>query len=96
MSFPADLLKAAHGASIFNQQTIAASSVCACFDCLESFPPAWINDWIDEGSERPKTARCPHCANDAVLCDASGFPVTDASFMAAMNRHWCNSEDDDA
>ena len=96
MIFSPELLEAAHRASIFNQRNVQASTVCACFDCLESFPPSWINDWIDEGLEKQKTARCPHCANDAVLCDATGYPVTDPTFLAAMNRHWCNSEDEDA
>jgi hypothetical protein len=62
---------------------IESSAVCGCFSCLSVFGPSEIVEWLAErGSE---TAFCPKCGIDAVIGSASGFDVTDAEFLLALN-----------
>jgi len=53
---------------------------------LETYPPSAVIEWIEDSDGR--TAICPRCGIDSVLGDASGFPVTDAAFLSAMNERW--------
>lgn len=83
-----DYLEQAHGASSFHRHKIRASAMCGCFYCKTKFPPKKITEWID--SERHPvglTALCPICGIDAVIGDASGFPLTD-QFLTDMHERW--------
>ncbi len=81
-----DPLKAAHRRCIRHRIELERSAVCACFYCLERFPPGEVAKWIDGG----ETALCPRCGVDAVLGDASGLSLVDA-FLAAMHARWFGS-----
>ena len=37
--------------------------------------------------DEPPTALCPYCHIDAVIGDASGFPITE-EFLTEMMRRW--------
>jgi hypothetical protein len=87
-TFKKALLKKAHEHCIFNKEEIIKSNYCGCFDCLKIFLASEVVEWIPDGSI--ETAWCPYCVNDTVIGDASGYPVTDLSFLQAMNNHWCN------
>ncbi len=78
-------LVAAHKHSARHDEEIARSTFCGCFYCLAVFPPADIEDWVDD---EPRTALCPRCGIDSVIGDASGFPVKGADFLGAMNVYW--------
>ena len=54
------------------------------FSCCEIFPPSEITDYLPD---EPPTALCPYCHIDAVIGDASGFPITD-EFLTEMKRRW--------
>lgn len=54
------------------------------FSCCEIFPPSEITDYLPD---EPPTALCPYCHIDAVICDASGFPITE-EFLTEMMRRW--------
>jgi hypothetical protein len=62
---------------------VLASQTCACFHCQTFFAPERIIEWTDAG----ETALCPHCAIDAVLGSASGYPLT-LGLLKRMHRHW--------
>lgn len=79
---PGDIERA-HKRSIYHRDEIYQSGPCGCFSCLETFEPRVIEEWTDRGD----TALCPFCGIDAVLGDASGYPVTE-EFLAAMNARW--------
>ena len=85
MTYSAEVLCAAHRHSSAHRQTIEVSSICGCFYCLETFGPAEIERWLNEGSG---TAICPHCQIDSVLGSGSGLPIEDPEFLRAMNNHW--------
>ena len=74
---------AAHGCSKDHRAQIDASSLCGCFCCLSTFPPAKIETWIYDETR----ALCPFCEIDAVIGDASGFPVN-KEFLSEMCREW--------
>lgn len=85
MTYSTDVLRAAHRHSSGHRTAIEDSDICGCFYCLETFKPAEIERWLNEGAG---TAICPHCQIDSVLGSASGLPVDDSGFLRAMNSHW--------
>jgi hypothetical protein len=74
---------AAYNHASRHRAELAASASCGCFYCFRLFTFGSIARWKDDG----QTALCPKCGIDAVLGDASGFPVTD-KFLRTMHRHW--------
>jgi Zn finger protein HypA/HybF involved in hydrogenase expression len=82
-------LEAAHKHSIFNKAEVLASTSSGCFYCLHMFSPVDIKDWIEENNKE-ETALCPYCGIDAVLGCASGYPVSDITFLETMNKRWFN------
>mgnify|MGYP000172628636 CR=1 FL=1 len=74
----------AHKSSIYNREEIKDSHICGCFSCLSIYPPSDITDWCDQEDE---TAICPKCGIDAVLGDASGYPIT-LAFLTEMKERW--------
>ena len=77
-------MKKAHQFSSGHRKQVLASGVCGCFYCGKTFAPTAIEEWIDDD----QTALCPKCGVDSVIGDASGEPVTDASFLGQMFRYW--------
>lgn len=78
-------LKAAHKASFKNKESILQSQQCGCFSCKRMMSPAEVVFRAEmDGKE---TAWCPHCGIDAVLGDASGYPITE-DFLKKMNKEW--------
>ncbi|HEY9102196.1 hypothetical protein [Chitinimonas sp.] len=90
----ADLL-AAHKHSIRHRAEILVSQRCGCFHCLGVYAPGEISRWTDWPETTPParleregdTALCPRCGIDAVIGDASGFPI-EAPFLSAMQTRW--------
>lgn len=76
---------AAHDCCISNGLALQKSKTCACFYCEQIFTPDQIEEWIDD--PRGWTALCPHCGIDAVIGDASGYPLT-KEFLNRMHEHW--------
>lgn len=79
-----DALKTAHARSANHRAEIEASRHCGCFYCCAVFLSAEVVDWCDDG----KTALCPRCGIDAVIGDASKFPVTSPEFLKRMREYW--------
>jgi hypothetical protein len=65
-----------------HRDEVLSSSSCACFNCLEVFPPGQIQCWTDG----EKTAFCPRCGIDSVLGD-SAVPFTRA-LLEEMRARW--------
>lgn len=82
---PKDIIEA-HEHSINHRQEIEASKLCGCFDCLYTFSPSEITEWITSGPG-DEFAMCPRCGIDSVIGDASGYPITD-KFLREMNKYW--------
>ncbi len=84
MTFTDQALSAAHSHCTSNQAEIEASQVAGCFYCLSTYPASQVTEFLDgEG-----TALCPECPVDSVIGDASGWPVGDPAFLAAMHDYW--------
>lgn len=77
--------KRAQAHSMRNREEVGRSASCGCFFCMATFPAADVAAWGGEGAA---TAACPKCGMDAVVGDASGLPVTDRAWLAAMNSKW--------
>jgi hypothetical protein len=76
-------LEEAHKHCFKNRAELAKSLLCGCFYCEKTFPPAKIDEWVDEG----QTAMCPFCGIDSVLGSASGLELGKA-FLHCMNERW--------
>jgi hypothetical protein len=74
----------AHIHSAAHRTELQQSTLAGCFFCCKVFDPKQIEHWVDDG----ECALCPTCGTDAVIGDASGFPVTDKRFLREMNRFW--------
>ena len=99
MRLEVSTLKAAHKHCSAHRDELQASDICGCFSCVSTYPPTWIQDWIEEtGGELAKrgvpwTALCPECGIDAVIGSRSGYPVNDLAFLKAMNEEWFSEDD---
>ena len=83
-------LEAAHKHSIYNRDEILRSGLCGCFYCGHVFTPDELDeemDWTDMYAEQA-TALCPKCMIDAVIGDASGYPVADGAFQNSMFEYF--------
>jgi hypothetical protein len=71
-----------HRKSRRNRPTLAKSTICGCFYCLNEYPFDRISEWIENG----ETAICPCCGVDAVI----GFdaPVADRELLHKMHERW--------
>lgn len=70
-----------HAFSSLHQKQLEHAGKAGCFYCLEIYPVAEIEEWIDG----EQTALCPKCGIDAVL------PVTEEvtpEFLKAMQQEW--------
>jgi hypothetical protein len=65
--------------SVRHRAAILASDLCGCYYCQQTFPPAAIEEWVDDG----KTALCPKCGIDAVI---GGAPTAEG--LARLYRQW--------
>jgi hypothetical protein len=82
-------LDKAHRKSFGNLQQIRESKMCGCFFCTKIFPVSEFPDgWLPETNKNEATVQCPYCCIDAILGDASGFPVTDPAFIQALEQTW--------
>ena len=79
-----DELKAAHKHCTANRAEIERSEFCGCFYCQSVFRADEVADW----TPMSPTAICPKCPVDSVIGDASGLPVRDPAFLAAMYQYW--------
>jgi len=79
----------AHRHCAIHGDEVNSSTICGCFYCLETFPPAAIVDWLNDRIQGTpgRTALCPKCAIDSVIGSGSGFPIT-REFLAAMHERW--------
>jgi hypothetical protein len=80
-----DVLVQAHKRCLHHRGEIARSKLCGCFHCLRIFEAGDLGaqSWVDDDD----TATCPFCSIDAVIGDASGFPVN-AAFLNRMHQRW--------
>ncbi len=83
--FSIQYLKAAHEASFKNKESILRSEICGCFSCLKTFAPGEVT--FRKETDGQETAWCPYCDMDAVLGNASGYPITQ-DFLKAMQDEW--------
>ena len=99
MSFTSNMLDQAFFHILRNEEEVARSQSCCCYQCQSIFPAHSVSEWVDE-PEAPhahepsnwvlrgaRSACCPNCGFDNVVASASGFPVTDENFVAAMHKH---------
>lgn len=69
---------------IHNKTLLSASKWAGCYYCLAAYPAANIQEFVDIEDD---TALCPKCGIDAVVGDATGYPVTDKEFLRAMHHY---------
>lgn len=73
----------AHTHSPHHRDEILNSKLCGRFDCLETFKPTEVTEWLVDGT----CALCPRCGIDSVIGDKSGYPITKES-LAKVNKYW--------
>lgn len=80
----AEYYEKVHDCSFKNIEQIKKSKTCGCFSCCEIFPASEVTSFLPDSVP---TAECPYCHIDAVIGDASGFPIT-PQLLRAMRRKW--------
>ncbi len=85
----------AHEHIAHNKSEILNSTACACFYCGFTFNPQKDLDclfWTDTNDKegRDPTGCCPKCQLDFLMGSASGFPVTDKTFLLDCSWYWFN------
>lgn len=80
----AEYYQKAHDCSFKNKPQIEKSAMCGCFSCCKIFPSSEVTNYLPDSVP---TAECPYCHIDAVIGDASGFPIT-LQLLRAMKRRW--------
>lgn len=75
----------AHDLSLRNEGMVRDAELCGCFHCLATFDPSEVTEWLDDDGGR--TALCPRCGIDSVICSGHGYPLT-GEFLAGMRRAW--------
>ena len=75
----------AHKYSSNHKTSILKDKRCGCFYCLKIFSPTKISEWIED--EQDETAICPFCGIDSVICESSGYPITE-EFLMKMKEYW--------
>ena len=78
---------AAHRHSYRNMEEIRKSTMVGCFYCLRIYPAAEVTTTTDKGA----TALCAYCPMDAVIGDASGYPITH-DFLCDMGNYWFDDQ----
>ncbi|MCC6936737.1 MAG: hypothetical protein IT226_00810 [Flavobacteriales bacterium] len=66
-----------------HRMELIASRRCGCFQCGAIFRPTEITEWMEDSTDH--TASCPDCDTDAVIGDASGYPIT-TEFLLEMQQ----------
>ncbi len=79
-------LDTAHKKAFQNEPLVKIAKDCACFGCLEHFPPSAITNWVDDKLHR--TAICPKCQIDTVLTEEVLDRVPD-DLLKAMQDEYC-------
>lgn len=78
-------MEKAHKFSINHRATIIKDKKCGCFYCIKTFPPKEITEWLEDKTDG--TAICPYCGIDSIICESSGFPITE-EFLLEMKKYW--------
>ena len=84
MEFTEEFLENAHKHCFNNKEEINKSDTCGCFYCREMFAPSEIKEWLKDNE---LTAQCPYCKIDAIIGNASGYPIN-KNFLDAMYKKW--------
>jgi len=80
-------LRALHLHSSNHKKEILASKVCGCFSCRKIFKPKNVIIWLKDGEG---TALCPFCGVDAVIGDASGYPINNDVLEKMYKKYFFN------
>ena len=75
-------LTAAHKHCAGNKEEISKSTMIGCFYCMSLFSGEAI---ILSGSN---TELCPECGIDALIGDASGYPITREFLQEMHNKYF--------
>lgn len=76
--------------SYYNYDEVMNSQYAGCYHCKKYFSVTFINEeqhciaTTPHGTQEP-TVFCPLCGIDAVIGDASGYPVSTTEFLKYMN-----------
>lgn len=72
-----------HKFSSNHRDSVLTSTIAGCFYCENVFKSCVINEWTDD----EKTALCPICGIDSVICDKD-VPNISLNMLKGMNRIW--------
>ena len=75
-----------HSHTIRNIEEIRQSQKCGCMACCAIYDANEIEEFIKE-EDNKMTALCMKCGTDAVVGDASGLEINEAT-LKALNKRW--------
>lgn len=74
-----------HKHAIYNREKVEKTDLCGCFYCKRTFSPQEIKEWTDD----EKTAICPYCNVDAVICNDSHYAFTQEDLEILHQYYFC-------
>lgn len=80
-----EFLKKSFEGCVNNKTEIQNGEICGCYNCLQTFKPQEIGEWISEPNGKENSAACPNCSFDSVL--SSKYPVSDSEFLIEMRKY---------
>ena len=99
-----DTLTAAHKHTAFNEAELRRSEQCVCMFCGHVVKPTDLDrpdvgpdaneqywpdgNWVADAEPGGRSATCPKCRIDALIGDASGYPVHDRTFQIDFGTRW--------
>ena len=86
---PKDIYDASLHTMNHKEETLR-SQACGCYCCISIFKPQDIWEWITDAGDN-EFAMCPKCKIDAVIGDASGYPIN-KEFLLEMNKYWFDED----
>ena len=70
-------------AAFMNREDVFNSTKVGCYHCLQIFNPKDVKQYTDGG----KTALCPFCEVDSLVCTACGYDVT-PNILKEIKNYW--------
>jgi hypothetical protein len=103
-TYPEEILVAAHKHTVHNEAELRRSERCACLYCGSTVIAAELDqpglpadadeqywpdgNWVADADPGNRSAACPTCRIDALIGDASGYPIAEPTFQIEFGKRW--------
>ena len=103
-TYSEETLVAAHKHTAHNEEELRRSERCVCMYCGNIVTPVQLDrpdvapdadeqywpdgNWVAGADPGGRSAACPKCRIDALIGDASGYPIHHRTFQIEFGKRW--------